>query len=272
MKPNQIVDVTCVPDVGALYALSGKSVIVTGAGAGIGKRIAGYMAAAGARVIAADINAENAQRTATELQAALGDEGKIIGLGADVSSEKSVSAMFDATEENFGVVDVLVNNAGVTMKCSFPEVTLDQWDRLHAVNLRGVFICMREAIRRMQGRGGSIVNISSVSSMHVGAFGNSTYAAAKAGVNALTQSVALEYAPQGIRINAVMPGRIDVARNVNAGSTMKIGGPFTESHRIPLGRPGTPDDIGAAVLFLASPAASYITGQLLAVDGGFLLS
>jgi NAD(P)-dependent dehydrogenase (short-subunit alcohol dehydrogenase family) len=272
MKANEVLDVTRVPDVRALYGVSGKSVVVTGAGAGIGKRIAGYMAAAGARVIAADIREENARRTAAELTAALGGAAQVAGLGADVSSEKSVAAMFDVAAEQFGGVDVLVNNAGVTFKCSFPEVSLDQWDRLHAVNLRGVFICMREAVRRMQDRGGSIINISSISSVHVGAFGNSTYAAAKAGVNALTQSVALEYAPQGIRVNAVMPGRIDVARNVSAGGTQKIGGPFTEPHRIPLGRAGTADDIGAAVLFLASPAASYITGQLLAVDGGFLLS
>src|SRR5690348_17303219 len=131
MKMNELVDVTRVPDVRALYGLSGKSVIVTGAGAGIGKRIAGYMAAAGAQVIAADINVENAERTAAELTAAIGGGAQVAGIGADVSSETSVANLFAMACERFGGIDVLVNNAGVTMKCDFTQVGLEQWDRVH---------------------------------------------------------------------------------------------------------------------------------------------
>jgi len=262
------------PNLRDLYGLHGKCVVVTGGGAGIGKGIAWHMAAAGASLVLADINGEGARQAAAEITSATRGGVEPLSVETNVADEASVARMFEAATQRFGGVDVLVNNAGVTMKCPFPEVSLEEWDRIHSINLRGVFICMREAVRHMKprGKGGAIVNISSISSVHVGAFGNSTYGASKAGVNTLTQSVALEYAPDGIRVNAILPGRIDVERNIKARATQTIGGPFTEPHRIPLGRPGKPDDIAAAALFLASPAAAYITGHLLPVDGGFLLS
>ena len=264
-----------IPDLHHLFGLQGRSVIVTGAGAGIGRGIARYMAAAGARLIIADINQDAARETTNQISDATNGSVEAIPVEVDVADEGSVAELFAAAKRRFDGVDVLVNNAGVTDKCPFTEVTLDQWDRIHSVNLRGVFLCMREAVRHMKERacGGCIVNISSISSLHVGAFGNSPYGASKSGVNNLTRSVALEYAGDGIRVNAVLPGVVKVERNaaMRRSPTM-VAGPLTESHRIPLGRMGEPDDIAAAVLFLASPGASYITGQLLTVDGGFLVS
>jgi NAD(P)-dependent dehydrogenase (short-subunit alcohol dehydrogenase family) len=248
--------------------LQGRTALVTGAGSGIGRAVARRFSAEGARVAVVDLDAERAQTVAGEF----GDKG--LALAADVSNESDVRAMVERTVEAFGSLDVLVNNAAIFPKKPFLEVDAAFWDKLHAVNLRGTFLCLREAIRRMQaqGSGGSIVNISSVSSMQAVVYHNATYNASKAGVNSLTKTTALEFAGDGIRVNAVLPGGVLTPGAKAASGNIELKGPIMGPGRIPLGKMGDPDDIAMAALFFASPASRLVTGQLLAVDGGFQVS
>jgi NAD(P)-dependent dehydrogenase (short-subunit alcohol dehydrogenase family) len=249
-------------------SLAGKTAVVTGAGAGIGEAIARLFAQAGANVVIADIVADGAERVAASIREAGGQAHTVV---ADVSQEDQVAAMFEQAAAAFGQLDVLVNNAAIFPKKPFLEVDSVFWDRLHSVNLRGTFLCLRDAIKRMkaQGTGGSIVNISSVSSMQAVVYHNATYNASKAGVNSLTKTTALEFAADGIRVNAVLPGGVPTPGAKSASATIELKGPILSPGRVPLGRMGDPDDIAMAALFFASPASRYITGQLLAVDGGF---
>lgn len=251
-----------------LYDLNGRTAIVTGGGAGIGKAISTLLAAAGARVVIADIAADVAVATATEIG------GGALAVPTDVSDEASVLALYAAAQADGHRVDIIVNNAGIFPKQYFVEQTVEVWDRMQAVNLRGVFLMMREAVKAMKadGKGGSIVNISSVSSMQAAVFSNQAYGASKGGVSNLTKSCAAEFAPDNIRVNAVLPGAVATDGAKDASGTFPLKGPLTTPERMPLGRVATPDDIARAALFFASDASSYVTGQLLAVDGGFLVS
>lgn len=250
-----------------LLDLSGRTAIVTGGGVGIGKAVSKLFVEHGAKVIIAEISQKTGVETAKELGRAA------VCIPTDVSSEESVQALYEAVRKD-GQVDIVVNNAGIFPKQYFVEQTVDTWDRMQAVNLRGVFLMMREAVKSMQkdGKGGSIVNISSVSSIRAAVFSNQAYGASKGGVNNLTRSCALEFAPDKIRINAVLPGGVVTEGAKSATGAFPVKGPLTSPERMPLGRPATPDDIARAALFFASDASSYITGQLLAVDGGFLVS
>jgi NAD(P)-dependent dehydrogenase (short-subunit alcohol dehydrogenase family) len=252
-------------------SLKDKTAVVTGAGAGIGQAIALLFARAGAKVVVADINADAAESVAHAIREA---GGKAAAAAADVSQDVQVAAMLDRALGEFGSLDVLVNNAAIFPKKPFLEVDAAFWDKLHSVNLRGTFLCLREAIRRMQaqGTGGAIVNISSVSSMQAVVYHNATYNASKAGVNSLTRTTALEFAADGIRVNAVLPGGVLTAGAKAAGSNIELKGPIMGPGRIPLGKMGDPEDIAMAALFFASPASRLVTGQLLAVDGGFQVS
>jgi NAD(P)-dependent dehydrogenase (short-subunit alcohol dehydrogenase family) len=253
------------------FSLAGKTAVVTGAGSGIGRAIAELFARAGAGVVVADVNIDGAGTTVAAIEAA---GGRALAVSADVSQDVQVAAMFERAIEHFGSLDVLVNNAAIFPKKPFLEIDTAFWDRLHAVNLRGTFLCLREAIRRMQaqGTGGSIVNISSVSSMQAVVHHNATYNASKAGVNSLTKTTALEFAADGIRVNAVLPGGVLTPGAKAAGANIELKGPILGPGRIPLGKMGDPEDIAMAALFFASPASRLITGQLLAVDGGFQVS
>lgn len=258
--------------IAALFGLQNKVAVVTGGGAGIGRSVAQLFVKAGARVVVADVNAAAAVVVAGELNSK--SAGTAVAIPCDVSSESSVIDLFDAALKQFGSVDVLVNVAGIYPKTAFLDTPVEKWDRVHAVNLRGTFLCMREAIKRMKaaGNGGSIVNISSVASLQPVIYDNGDYGATKAGVNNLTKTAAYEFAADKIRVNAVLPGGVATERAMQSVSGKAATGPITQPGRMPLGRIGEAEDIAQAVLFLASAASSYITGQLLAVDGGFQVS
>lgn len=255
----------------SLFNLGGRVALVTGAGSGIGRETALLLASAGAIVVAADLNEEGAQQTVAQIETAA---GKSIALKVDIGDEASIVAMFEAVHTRLGRLDVLVNNAGIYPKTSFVDTSAEKWDRVLRVNLRGTFLCMREAVKQMRaaGTGGSIINISSVASLQPVIFDNGDYGASKAGVNNLTKVAALEFAADRIRVNAVLPGGVTTEGSAASTKVHQAHGPITQPGRMPLGRMGVAADIASAVLFFASPAADYVTGQLLAVDGGFQIS
>jgi NAD(P)-dependent dehydrogenase (short-subunit alcohol dehydrogenase family) len=248
-----------------LFGLAGRVALVTGGASGIGRGIAGRLADAGADVAVADLDAGRAAATATELG------GRAIGLGADVRDEAEVGAMLRHVTAALGVPTILVNNAGIYPATPIADMAVEEWDRVMATNLRGAFLCLREGARAMRagGGGGTIVNVSSIESMHPSFVGMAHYGASKGGLNMLTRSAALEFAPDRITVNAVCPGGVETE-----GTQAAFGEGLKQrlEARIPLGRVATPEDIGGVVLFLASPAASYITGATLVVDGGYLIT
>lgn len=254
-----------------LFGLDGKVAVVTGAGSGIGHGIARYFARAGARVMIADRNAGAGARVAEELNA----DGATVAsaVDTDVSDEASVARMMGDTIAAFGRIDVLVNDAGIFPTKLIAEMTLAEWERVQDVNLRGTFLCLREAAlqMRLQGGGGRIINISSIDSLHPSMRGLAHYDASKGGVNMLTRSAALEFGPDQITINAILPGMIATEGVAAMSTAASDAASELFMKRTVLGRTGVPDDIAAAALFLASKAGSYVTGQTLVVDGGFLI-
>jgi NAD(P)-dependent dehydrogenase (short-subunit alcohol dehydrogenase family) len=259
-------------DIGRLLRIDGKVALVTGGGRGIGRAVSEMFAEAGASLAVCDIQAVSAQNVASNIDGAK-------GYAADISDEAAVVSMFDAVRADFGMIDILVHVAAIFPKHDFLEMTAAQWDAMHAVNTRGTFLVMREAIKAMKagGQGGAIVNVSSVSGERAVVTHNSAYGASKAAVTNLTRSVAIEVASLGIRVNAVLPGGVategaSLATEAMKSSGLQIGGPMMMPGRLPMARMARPEEIASACLFLASPAASYITGHALAVDGGFLVS
>lgn len=246
-------------------ALTGRVAVVTGAGRGgrgIGRGIAVALAAAGADVvITARTNIADAEAVAAEC-IALGV--KSMAVVADIVDETSVEALFKTTMESFGRVDILVNNAGITRDTLLLRMSVDQWDSVIDANLKGAFLCSRAASKIMlRQKSGRIVNIASVNGLR-GSAGQTNYSASKAGLIGFSRSLAKELASRGITVNVVAPGFIDTQM------TDSFEGDAREQllKMIPLGRFGQAEDVGAAVAFLASNAASYITGQVLTVDGG----
>jgi NAD(P)-dependent dehydrogenase (short-subunit alcohol dehydrogenase family) len=244
---------------------SGKVAIVTGAAAGMGLATAWAFAEAGAAVVLADFRAEAVQAEAAKLVAT---GRRAIAVGCDVSEDAQVEAMIDRAVAEFGQIDAAFNNAGVMAKiASTADSSREEWDRVIGINLRGVWSCMKYQLRQMELQGsGAIVNNASVGAL-TGNPGIGSYIASKHGVVGLTRTAALEYIKRGIRVNAVNPGLIDtqVARAVVAGNEQA----YSEIARsVPIGRAGLPEEIAAAVLWLCSPAASYVVGHALTVDGG----
>lgn len=255
------------------FRLDGKVAIITGAASGIGLAAAELFTKVGAQVVVADLNVEAADAAVAAIRSA---GGAAIAVQCDVADEVSVKRMFDAANETFGAVDVLVNNAAGRSKAAFMEMTVDEWDQMHHICTRGSFICTREAVRQMKGagKGGAIVNVSSAASLHPMIFNSTHYDSAKAGVNALTKDCAIEFAEFGIRVNAVLPGGTDTPGGaaIKGRTSLPARGPALTEGRRPMGRRGDPSELACAILFMASPASSFITGQLLAADGGFLVS
>jgi len=245
-------------------SLIGKTALVTGAAQGIGRDIALALATDGADVAICDVNLEAAQKTAGDIEA---KGRKSLALKANVASSAEVTAMVDQVVEKFGRIDILVNNAGITRDGLILRMKDDDWDLVLSINLKGSFLCTKAALKYMsKQRGGNIINIASI----VGAMGNAgqaNYVASKAGLIGLTKTIAREYANRGITANAVAPGFIDTAMTQALSENVR-----TElAKQIPLGKLGTPEDVANAVRFLASPWASYITGQVIHVNGGMYM-
>jgi NAD(P)-dependent dehydrogenase (short-subunit alcohol dehydrogenase family) len=257
---------TTLPDIASLLDLGGKVAIVTGAASGMGRETARYFGGAGASVVAADWNAAGAAAIAAELSEA---GVKALPVTVDISDEASVIAMIDKVKTHFGRLDILVNNAGIQNRAMLADMSVEYWDQMQAVNLRGTFLCLREGAKIMRTNGGGvIVNISSVGSTHPNLIGLGAYGPSKAGVNQLTRNAAFEFAADGIRVNAVLPGGIITEGGMRSTGTIPSGRAIETP---PVGRIGQPQDIAALVLFLAGPAATYITGQTFISDGGWLL-
>lgn len=242
----------------------GKSVFVTGAGSGLGRAAAVAFAGEGASLTLLDLSADAARETASLI--AQGSKGRTLPLAADVADSAAVQTAVAASFAAFGPIDVLFNNAGIAIRNPVTEQDEAGWDEVLRVNLRGVFICSKYALPHLRRPGGVIVNTSSIVGL-VGVRNRAAYAASKGAVVTLTKNMALDYAPQGIRVNAVCPGFVRTPMTAGLFSDSERERKVTAMH--PLGRLATPEDIARAVLFLASDDASFITGQALAVDGGF---
>jgi len=241
-----------------------KNAVVTGAARGIGKKIAQKLAKSGLNVVVSDILINEAQQVAAELKE-LGVES--IAIKTDVSNPADVETLIKKTVENFGSVDFLINNAGITRDNLSLVMTEEQWDMVIDINLKGTFLCSQAAARHMiKKRFGRIVNMASVSGI-LGTGGQANYASSKAGVISLTKSFARELGKRNVTVNAVAPGYIATEMTRELPEEVKA----EYLKQIPLKRAGTPEDIAEAVQFLISPSASYITGIVLNVSGGLLI-
>ena len=244
--------------------LAGKVALVTGAAQGIGKAIALLLARNGADVVVSDINLDKAQETANEIQ---GMGRRSVAIKVNVADLKDVEQMVKAIVEQFGRIDILVNNAGITRDRLVLRMTEEDWDAVLDVNLKGTFNCTKAVIRHMsKQKSGKIVSIASVSG-EMGNPGQANYAASKAGVIGFTKTIAREFAGRGINVNAIAPGYIQTPMTDAVPEKAK-----EELKRmIPMERLGKPEDVAQGVLFLVSENSSYITGQVLNVNGGIYM-
>lgn len=256
------------------FGLAGQRAIVTGAARGIGRGIAQLLAGLGAAVVVADRDPEGSATTIGNIRA---DGGTAHFVQVDLLDEASITAMVGSARDLLGGIDILVNNAAMIGMLPIDENTTAFWDRMQDVNVRGTFLCMREVIREMRaaGKGGRIVNISSLAAVHPAMDGAAAYCASKGAVNAMSRSAALDCGPDGIRINVVMPhaiGHEDVEKQFEEHGIKSFGGPSLDPARYPLGQTGAVDDISPMVALLVGPGGSYITGQAFSLDGGFPLT
>jgi 3-oxoacyl-[acyl-carrier protein] reductase len=243
--------------------LAGQVALVTGASRGIGRSIAEALGRCGARVACVARNVEKLAETVQAIQAAGGSADAVPG---DVTDGEAVQKLVDSIAEGWGRLDILVNNAGVTRDTLLPRMSDEQWDEVLNTNLRGTFLFTRAATRpMMQARYGRIINISSVSGLR-GNPGQANYSASKAAVIGFTRTIARELASRKITVNVVAPGFIDTEMTAALGPVMLE---EITKRMIPAKRMGQPDEIADAVLYFASPASGYVTGQVLVVDGGF---
>jgi 3-oxoacyl-[acyl-carrier protein] reductase len=244
--------------------LKGKIALVTGGGQGIGQVIGNHLAKIGAHVVFGDINLKNAEKSAEDVSVSGGKASAIL---LNVTDPENVKVAFDSIKSEFKLLDILINNAGITKDGLFVRMKEDDWDSVLAVNLKGSFLCGQQAAKHMmKQRQGAIVNIASIVGI-MGNAGQANYSASKSGLIGLTKTMARELAPRNITVNAIAPGFIDT--EMTRVLDEKIKDKLVE--QIPLSRLGLPEDIAHSVVFLVSSRSSYITGQVLNVNGGMLM-
>jgi 3-oxoacyl-[acyl-carrier protein] reductase len=249
-----------------MFNLTNKVALVTGARRGMGKAHALALAKQGARVVVTDIDEKECQTVADEIRA---NGGEAVAFKLDVLSSQEVDQVFDAVIKKFGRLDILVNNAGIFAPKSALAMTEEEWDHTLNINLKGEFLCAQRAAQEMtKNKWGRIINIASIASggVGIGFEGATHYSASKGGIVGMSESMALEFGPLGITVNVIAPGAIE---------TPMIGAVTKDlieeiELRVPLKRIGKPEEVSAAVVFLASEEASYVTGATLVVDGGWL--
>jgi len=244
--------------------LHGQVALVTGASQGIGLAIAEMLAAAGADIVLNHFGA--AAETVGQASRSVRESGRrVLAVEADVASRAEVAAMVKRAVEEFGRIDVLVNNAGIAPECPLQDLTDEIWDRVLSVNLKAQFLVCQAVVPHMRAAGyGRIINIASEQGL-IGAVDMSAYCASKAGIFGLTKALARELAPSGILVNCIAPGPVDTTLLADRDRTPEL------ANRIPLGRIGRPDEIAFAVLFLASPQTSWTTGQIHSPNGGIVM-
>ena len=251
-----------------LLDLSGRTAVVTGSAMGIGLGIVRRLHEAGANVVVADLDTAAATGVAETLQAARADSA--LAVRTDVSDPDSVEHMVSAATESFGRINILVNNAGIYPAAPLAELDLETFRRVIDINLTGLFLCTKTVSKHMiaRGKGGRIINVTSIDALHPSMVGLAHYDASKHGAWGFTKNVALELAPHGIWVNAIAPGGI---KTPGTGEMNQAAMEAFEA-LIPMRRMGNPDDIGRAALYLASELSSYMTGAQIVVDGGRLLA
>jgi NAD(P)-dependent dehydrogenase (short-subunit alcohol dehydrogenase family) len=250
--------------------VEGKAALVTGAGGGIGAACALALAREGAAVAVADINLDAARRTVAQIEEA---GGRAVALHVDLGDEASVTAMVDAAVQELGGLDILHNNASDTRLSGTLDMPVERvdthvWDDILRINLRGTMVAARAAIPHLRKRGGGVIINTSSNAALAGALSHSAYSASKAAVNSLTQSLATQHGKEGIRCNAISPGLIVTPATQEKYASSGVGDIMLRHQLSP--RLGQPEDIAAAVVFLASDEAAFITGQVICVDGGSL--